>query len=110
MQKYSIVLIFLLASICYSQDLPVLKYPRADWDTNANFDKDKKLCKERGHIKPTVYESTAMFCPDRYEEYQDLTVVVHVGCNYIRYRCIRCLQDVEEKEKTVREVIWRKEK
>ncbi len=102
--------LFLAFLTCYPQDKPIILHPRADWDTNANFERDKNLCKERGHIMPSAFFTTAIICPDRIEEYADSTVIVHVGCNMITYKCMRCLQEVKEYEQTTREVIWRKEK
>lgn len=68
------------------------------------------FCSERGHIRPSVYESTCMYCPDRYEEYADSTVLVSPGCNYITYTCLRCGKKITEKIPDTRTVIWRRVK
>lgn len=71
---------------------------------------DNPICSERGHIRPSVYESTCMYCPDRYEEYADSTVLVSPGCNYITYTCLRCGKKITEKIPDTRTVIWRRVK
>lgn len=69
------------------------------------------ICKERGHI--FEIGSFAIITPKdnrlKLIDYPDSTVSVdYRKAKIIRYRCLRCLQWIEEKDEPERMVIWRK--
>jgi len=68
-----------------------------------------QTCERRGHVPGGNILSTLLYCPDYVIDYRDSTVLVTPSCNWIVYKCERCGESVEEKEKEIRVVIWRRE-
>lgn len=69
---------------------------------------ENKLCKERGHIQPNTVTSTLMHCPDYLIETDSISYIVTPGCNTIYYRCLRCGKEIEDKQKEIKTIIWKK--
>lgn len=73
------------------------------------IDSLRVLCKERGHVNSGVCTSTLMYCPPYLEETEYESVMVYPACNIITYTCSRCGQQIKEREKEHRVVIWRRQ-
>ena len=68
-----------------------------------------QTCERRGHVPGGNIMETLIYCPDYIIDYADSTVLVTPSCNWITYKCKRCGEIIEEKEKEIRTVIWRRE-
>ena len=63
-------------------------------------------CEERGHVRGGVYMTTDLFCPSYLIDSLDISYIVYPSCNWITYTCLRCGQQVTEKEPERKEVVW----
>lgn len=91
-----ISILILLGSICYSQD---------------DVDSSNVLCKERGHIKSDYMSVTLMYCPPRFVDLPDRTIIVYYDQNEATYFCLRCGKKISEpvqaKPDTV--IVWKRD-
>ena len=67
------------------------------------------LCKERGHILTELNASTSMYCPSYIIDTDSTTIEVFPACNWVTYVCKRCGQEISERNKERRVVLWKKE-
>ena len=97
-KSYSKFLFFvcLLLVCCY------ISYGQKDTTEN-------NICKERGHIISDIIASTLMYCPSYIIDTDSTTIEVFPACNWITYICKRCGQEISERNKERRVVLWKKE-
>ena len=67
------------------------------------------ICKERGHILSELSTSTLMYCPSYIIDTDSTTIEVFPACNWVTYICKRCGQEISERNKERRVVLWKKE-
>ena len=67
------------------------------------------ICKERGHILSNISASTSMYCPSYIIDTDTSTIEVFPACNWITYICKRCGQEISERNKERRVILWKKE-
>lgn len=68
------------------------------------------ICKERGHVHGGSSFTTLAYCEPYLIETDSTTIRVYPSCNVVTSSCMRCGDLISEKEKEIREIIWRKNK
>jgi len=67
------------------------------------------LCKERGHVLSEIEMSTSLYCPSYIIDTDSTTIQVYPACNWVTYVCKRCGEEISERNKERRIVLWKKE-
>lgn len=83
---------------------PIIVKGQNEIDTIIN-----NICKERGHILSKLSTSTLMYCPSYIIDTDSTTIEVFPACNWITYICKRCGQEISERNKERRVILWKKE-
>ena len=70
--------------------------------------KSDNICKERGHIETTKYESKPLYNKPILEDQENFSIII-TPQKIIKYRCFRCEEIITDTVISVRDTVWRKE-